>query len=314
MSDIEKATKLLIEGKIVAIPTETVYGLAANALNENAVTNIFKVKNRPHFDPLIIHISGIQEVEKYAKSFPDKAKKLAQHFWPGPLTIILPKKNIVPDLVTSGLQFVGLRVPNHKLTLSLLNKLPFPLAAPSANPFGYVSPSNAQHVKNQLGYKIDYILDGGPCSIGLESSIIKFDENSEASILRLGGLSVKEIENIIGPIKLNIASHSKPNSPGQLDKHYATNTPIKYKSSVNLNELDINKTATLLFSKMLDGIPESNQFLLSKDGSLDEAARNLFSTMRHIDSKGFKLILTEIFPKKGLGPAINDRLKRAVHN
>jgi len=311
-TDITHAANWLKKGEVVAIPTETVYGLAANALDEEAVTKIFKIKNRPFFDPLIVHIHSLEQAFKYVTNFPEKALQLANYFWPGPLTLILPKNNIIPDMVCSGLDYIGLRVPNHKLTLELLKQLQFPLAAPSANPFGYVSPSTAAHVADQLGDEISYILDGGECRVGLESTIVIFENNEEPQILRLGGISVQDIEKVVGKVSLNIASHSKPNSPGQLDKHYATRTPIRLMNDLEIDSLDPSKTAALLFSKSLPNIPLTNQRILSPKGSTEEAAKHLFSAMRELDSKGFELIITEIFPSTGLGPAINDRLKRAM--
>lgn len=311
-TDITLAVNLLKNGEVVAIPTETVYGLAANALNEEAVTKIFKIKDRPFFDPLIVHIHSLDEAFKYVTNFPEKALLLAKTFWPGPLTLILPKNSVIPDLVSSGLNFIGLRIPRHELTLELLKQIPFPLAAPSANPFGYVSPSNAIHVADQLGDKVPYILDGGECIVGLESTIVMFENNQEPQVLRLGGISVEDIEMVVGKVNLNIASFSKPNSPGQLDKHYATRTPIRLIDELNTDTPDPLKTATLLFSKPIPTIPISNQRILSPKGSTEEAARHLFSAMRELDQKGFELIITEIFPSTGLGPAINDRLKRAM--
>jgi L-threonylcarbamoyladenylate synthase len=308
---ISKAVQLLNQNKVVAIPTETVYGLAANALSESAVLEIFKIKNRPFFDPLIVHIANKAEVAKYTTSFPIKAQKLADSFWPGPLTLILPKNKVIPALVTSGLPFVGLRVPLHTITLKLLTQLDFPLAAPSANPFGYVSPTTAEHVKTQLGSKIPFILDGGPCSVGLESTIIMFEDEDKPTVLRLGGLSLEAIEACIGKVELNIASHSKPNSPGQLDKHYATRTPLKLINEIDINTINKEKTGAIVFNKHFDFIPIDNQIILSKAGSLEEAARHLFGAMRALDGRDLDLILTETFPMYGLGPAINDRLNRA---
>ncbi len=308
---ISKAVQLLLDGKVVAIPTETVYGLAANALNEDAVSSIFAIKKRPYFDPLIVHIGGENEVVKYASYYPELAQKLAKTFWPGPLTLILPKKEIIPDMVTSGLPFVGLRVPNHSLSLQLLKALPFPLAAPSANPFGYVSPTSAKHVADQLGDKIDYILDGGSCEVGIESTIVMFEKNNAPVILRLGGLSVEAIEECIGKVSLNISSYSKPNSPGQLDKHYATRTPLKLVNELDLNTINRALTGAIVFNKPIDNIPIENQRILSKNKSLAEASKNLFSAMRDLDACHLDLILTEMFPQEGLGLAINDRLRRA---
>ena len=183
--DIEKSAALLASGELVAIPTETVYGLAGNALDEKAVVQIFKSKNRPRFDPLIVHVAGIDQVYNYVESIPEELKALAEAFWPGPLTLLLTKKSIIPDLVTSGLGKVGVRVPNHALTLSLLERLDFPLAAPSANPFGYISPTSASHVQDHLGDKLAYILDGGHCEVGLESTIVGMEEG-QVIIYRLG--------------------------------------------------------------------------------------------------------------------------------
>ncbi|MES2733756.1 MAG: L-threonylcarbamoyladenylate synthase, partial [Bacteroidota bacterium] len=183
-TNISHAIDLLQQGEVVAIPTETVYGLAGNALNTKAVARIFSVKNRPTFDPLIIHTNSLEKVLQFVDEMPAQAKTLAQACWPGPLTLLLPRKDSIPDLVTSGLDTVAVRIPNHSLTLSLLEALEFPLAAPSANPFGYISPTTAEHVYNQLGKKIPYILDGGPCLVGIESTIVGF-EDGEPTIYRL---------------------------------------------------------------------------------------------------------------------------------
>lgn len=224
--DVQQAAILLKEGKLVAIPTETVYGLAANALDPHAVTQIFAAKKRPFFDPLIVHISGISEVEKYAVSIPGTALKLARALWPGPLTLLLPKKEIIPDIVTSGLDTVGLRVPAHPLTLALLKNLPFPLAAPSANPFGYISPTTAQHVADQLGDSISYILDGGPSTVGIESTIVGF-EGEDIIVHRLGGTSLEALEEITGTeVQLRLNNSSHPVAPGQLTSHYAPQKPF----------------------------------------------------------------------------------------
>src|ERR1035437_8374682 len=201
--DIEKAKQILQEGGLVAIPTETVYGLAANALNKDAVFKIIEAKNRPHFDPLIIHTDSIEKVKLHVSDFPQWAQQLANAFWPGPLTLLLPKKNSIPDLVTSGLPQVAVRIPNHPLTLQLLKSLDFPLAAPSANPFGYVSPTNAEHVAAQLQGSVDYILDGGPCDVGIESTIVGF-EDGKITIYRLGGLAIEDIEKLVGKVQVKI--------------------------------------------------------------------------------------------------------------
>ena len=309
--DIDTAQKFLESEEVVGIPTETVYGLAANALNEEAVLKIFSTKGRPHFDPLIVHTFSKDEVKKYVETIPVKAEALMDKFMPGPLTILLRKKKTIPDLVTSGLDNVAIRIPNHPLTLQLLKQLAFPLAAPSANPFGYISPTTAQHVFDQLHGKIPYILDGGPSPIGVESTIIGF-ENDEPVVYRLGGLSVEEIVQVVGKVTLNVNESSDPKSPGQLMSHYAPKTNLKiWEPGDSMEEFQKQKTGVIGFDRFIEGIDERNQILLSPQGSLNEAARNLFAAMRKYDASDVDLILAIKFPEIGLGRAINDRLKRA---
>jgi L-threonylcarbamoyladenylate synthase len=307
--DILESKALLEAGELVSIPTETVYGLAGNALNVEAVTKIFKVKDRPSFDPLIVHVSGAEEINKYVENIPDAARKLMDKFWPGPLTILLKKKNIIPDLVTSGLDTVGIRCPAHPLTLSLLKTLNFPLAAPSANPFGYVSPTTAQHVDEQLGKKINYILDGGPCEIGIESTIVGF-ENNMPVVYRMGGLRIEDIELTIGKVSIQTQSTSNPKAPGQLQSHYApTKKVIIGDVEMLLKNYPKQNTGVLSFSKDLH-LP--HQIILSPTQNLEEAAQNLFKALRQFDKMPIDTIITEFVPDKGLGRAINDRLKRAA--
>lgn len=312
-TDIGRAARLLKADEIVAIPTETVYGLAANALHEDAVLKIFKAKNRPFFDPLIIHISNAAEIEKYVLDVPEKAKLLMEHFWPGPLTLVLPKKDIIPDLVTSGHPTVAVRMPDHPLTLQLLTCLEFPLAAPSANPFGYVSPTTAKHVYDQLGDELSYILDGGPCKIGLESTIIGFDGN-EAQVLRLGGISLEEIENVAGKVTLQLNQASRPDAPGQLSSHYAPGKPLFFGDIKELLKThQKEKTGIITFSSdFKSSLPTiARQWILSPHKDLNEAAKNLFHVLRETDTADIDVILAEKMPEAGLGRAINDRLLRA---
>ncbi len=308
--DIAKARALLEHGLLVAVPTETVYGLAANALNEEAVLHIFEVKQRPKFDPLIVHGANREQLSEYVTSFPDWAASLADAFWPGPLTLVLPKRVIIPDIVTSGLETVAVRVPNSPLTQELLAQLDFPLAAPSANPFGYVSPTSAQHVMDQLGGKIPYILDGGQCSVGLESTIVA-EENGKLHILRLGGISVEEIESVVGKVIVGTASPEVVHSPGSMKSHYATRTPLKL-GSIDLTDCDLNTTGILSFRNRYEQIPQNHQVVLSPTGNLHEASKNLFAAMRYLDSLKLRIILAEEFFETGLGRAINDRLRRAA--
>lgn len=297
-------------GGVVAIPTETVYGLAANALDATAVTSIFEIKERPFFDPLIVHAASIEMASQFVDHIPDWANELFERFSPGPITIVLKKRSIIPDIVTSGLDTVGIRIPNHPLTLALLNNLDFPLAAPSANPFMYVSPTSAEHVNEQLGGKIPYILDGGKCIVGVESTIIA-ELNDKPTILRLGGLSVEDIEGVIGKVVIHTNSSSKPMSAGMLDSHYS---PRK-KVILGRPERGAFKSESIGFIGFefpLDGISTQYQKILSPIGDLGEAARNIFGALRELDKLDCEVIYAELVPEVGLGRAINDRLRRAA--
>lgn len=311
--DIRVAAKFLAEGQVVGIPTETVYGLAGNALREESVLRIFEVKNRPHFDPLIVHVRSVEEMQKYAVSIPDKLLMLARSCMPGPLTLLLQKKEIIPDLVTSGSARVALRIPAHPMTLALLNELDFPLAAPSANPFGYISPTTAKHVDNQLGDKIPYILDGGPCQVGLESTIAGM-EDDRVVIYRKGGLEVEKIEQILGEkVLVKPHSSSKPEAPGMLTLHYAPRKQMvladaHFDWGHAVAEKDV---CYLRFKTYVPGLEKEKQRVLSPSGDIHEAARNLFRHMRELDELPCRVIFAESLPAEGLGLAINDRLGRA---
>lgn len=311
-TDIRKAKEILERGNLVAIPTETVYGLAGNALNTEAVLKIFKVKNRPHFDPLIVHVANLTQAQNLVEDIPAKALELTKKFWPGPLTLLLKRKTVIPDLVTSGLETVGIRCPNHPLTLSLLESLDFPLAAPSANPFGYISPTKAAHVNEQLGDQIEYILDGGDSNIGIESTILGF-ENGEPVVYRLGGLKLDALESVLGKIRIQLNISSNPLAPGQLKSHYA---PRKKLVIGNISELKKQFHTALIgvlsFKDLYADIPAENQLILSSTGSMEEAAKNLFSHLRELDKMNIDLIIAERVPETGLGKAINDRLTRAA--
>lgn len=305
-SNITEAIKFLEEGDCVGIPTETVYGLAANALDISAVAKIFKVKDRPDFDPLIVHTNSIEKALQFVDYWPEKAKILAEKCWPGPLTLVLPKSDIIPFEVTSGLDTVGIRVPNHPLALELLQSISFPLAAPSANPFGYVSPTSAQHVAAQLGNKIPYILDGGDCQIGLESTIIGFEEE-EPVIYRLGFYSKDMIESMIGTVKVQINASSNPKAPGMLQSHYAPLKPV-YKE-VPFNVLPEN-VGFLAFNELNSRFKEENQIILSPNSDLYEVARNLYAGLRKLDNTSVDCIVVDSFENIGIGIAINERLSR----
>ncbi len=307
--DIDYAKQLLEGGDLTAIPTETVYGLAANALDARAVAKIFEAKNRPHFDPLIIHVKSVEAMQEYVIEIPEWAKKLSAKYMPGPLTLVLKKNEIIPDIVSSGLNTVGIRIPNHPLTIELLSSLDFPLAAPSANPFGYVSPTNAQHVYDQLNQKIPYILDGGVCGVGIESTIIG-EEEDKPVILRLGGISVEEIWEVIGKCEVRNHSTSNPQNPGSLEHHYAPRHPLIF-GEFNLVEYLPQEIGIISFQKEYSGIPRDHQHILSPTGDLREAAQKIFSAMRALDGLDINIIFAERFPDIGLGRAINDRLRRA---
>ena len=285
------------------------YGLAANALDADAVVRIFEVKNRPHFDPLIVHLSSFKEAKKYTTSIPAWAEKLAAEFMPGPLTVVLPKSAVIPDIVTSGLDTVALRVPSHPLAHELLSQLAFPLAAPSANPFGYVSPVTAQHVLDQLGGKIPYILDGDAATVGLESTIVG-EINGVPTILRLGGIAPEAIREVIGDVEVQISA-SNPLAPGQLESHYAPDKQLFFDADQEIAGFSASQIRTIRFSTYLEGIPHEAQRILSPLRDLHEAARNLFSAMRELDTESDIVIFAERFPEEGLGRAINDRLARA---
>jgi L-threonylcarbamoyladenylate synthase len=311
--DIALAAKLLKHGKLVAIPTETVYGLAGNALDEQAVLSIFKTKERPFFDPLIIHVHSKEAVAKYAELQDDRLKLLAEKFWPGPLTLLLPKKNIIPSIVSSGLPQVAVRVPAHLLTLELLEKLDLPLAAPSANPFGYISPTRPEHVNRQLGNKIEYILDGGDCKIGIESTIVGIEDNI-VCVYRLGGLAVEAIEKITGRVRLSINLSGDPTAPGQLKNHYAPSKPLFIGDISSIAEdMRKQKIAFICIGKQKK-LRDKNikVYNLSPTGNLSEAAINLFQFLREADESDAEIVVCEEVADEGLGKAINDRLRRAA--
>ena len=306
---VTEAVRWLNKGQLVGIPTETVYGLAGNGLDTQAVTRIFEAKNRPYFDPLILHFKNAESVYECVKEFPQEAKKLADHFWPGPLTLILPKKENVPDLVTSGSSGVAVRVPGHPLTLQLLEQLSYPLAAPSANPFKYVSPTTAQHVFEQLQGRIPYVLEGGPSHIGIESTIVSF-LHTIPRILRLGGIPVEEIQEIIPQTVIDIQhAPDAHESPGQLEHHYAPNCELRPLESQEFQH-ESGDCAILYFRKPNHAVNRPS-FFLSENGDLREAASRLFSLLREFDQNQIKKVYFEWVPNEGLGRAINDRLSRA---
>jgi len=311
--DLDKVRKALVKGEIIALPTETVYGLAANIFNDKAIEKIYALKKRPAYNPLIVHIASSNILEQVAKKIPVKAKELADIFWPGPLTLVLEKQDQIPHRITAGKKTVAVRVPNHPLTLQLLNSLNFPLAAPSANTFGFISPTSADHVALYFKEELNFILDGGPCSHGLESTIIGF-QNDKPILYRHGAIALEEIEKVTGSISVKNQNNNKPSAPGMLSRHYAPKTQIQITNDIS-NSIEQNrnkKIGVLSFRKFKNSHHEINQEVLSISGNLKEAAKNLYAALHRLDQMNLDLIITSFFPEKGLGKTINDRLKRAA--
>jgi len=311
-NDIEKAKALLVAGELVAIPTETVYGLAGNGLSETAIDKIYAAKNRPQFNPLILHVASIGQAERWVAEMPLACTLLMQSFSPGPITYLLPKSSLVPDLVTAGSPMVAIRIPSHAMALDLLGRLDFPLAAPSANPSGYVSPVSAEHVFQGLNGKIPYILDGGNCKVGLESTIVGF-ENNTVVIHRLGGITAEQIRLVSGAEVRTALSHASPTAPGQLKSHYATSKPFYLGDIPALCKgFNDKKIGVLSFDK-LSGLAVEEEILLSAAGSMEEAAEQLYAAMRALDQCEIDIIVAGRLPDEGIGRAINDRLERAAY-
>lgn len=307
-----KGAEIIRSGGLVAFPTETVYGLGANAFDYHAAARIFEAKQRPAFDPLICHVASVEQVMDLAAEWPEKAALLAEKFWPGPLTMILPKRPEVPDLVTSGLPSVGIRMPANRIALELIKAAQTPIAAPSANLFGRISPTRAEHVREQLEDRVDLIIDGGCCRVGVESTIISFAHDIPV-MLRPGGISAEQIEAVIGPVarKPEKPVISAPEGPGMLLSHYAPSTPMKLVDKVEQLD-DDPKTGYLLFTGWA-GIPVADNIeILSPGGDMAEAAANLFAAMRRLDALDLSEIIAEKVPEEGVGAAINDRLHRAA--
>lgn len=306
---INRAADILAAGGIVAFPTETVYGLGANALNAAAVARIFAVKNRPFFDPLIVHVSDIEQARMCCREFPERAQRLADAFWPGPLTMVLPKSDGIPDLVTAGLPTVAVRMPNHPLALKLIRRSGTPVAAPSANPFGALSPTTADHVLRHLAGKIDAVIDGGACTVGVESTIVSL-AGDEPLLLRPGGIAAEDIERVVGPLTLEHAHADRPAAPGQLPSHYAPRTPLRLVKSAP--RCGGRRTGLLA----LQAAPAQHSYeaveVLSPAGDLQEAATSLFAALHRLDALGLDMIVAELCPEEQLGRAINDRLRRAA--
>lgn len=310
-TSINHAIEALIKGDLIGLPTETVYGLAANCFDEKAIKKIYQLKNRPANNPLIVHVKNIEAVRELVKEIPMIAEKLIQHFWPGPLTVLLSKSNKISDLVTSFSPLVALRSPDHPVALELLNRLDFPLVAPSANPFMSVSPTTAGHVYSYFGEEIPVILEGGSCKKGIESTIVGF-ENNEIIIYREGIITEKDIKIIMNEVKINKIKNKKVSHPGMYKRHYAPNTPLIISQSISADVIKYQEKKVAVLSYLpLDNIKCFYKDSLTLLGSLEEAAQNLYARLIEMDNSGAELIVTELLPETGLGIAINEKLRKA---
>jgi len=312
---INLALEALQNEDIIGLPTETVYGLAGNMYSEKAIKKIFETKKRPFYNPLIVHIKNIDYLDVVAQNIPPKGYLLAQHFWPGPLTLLLDKRADVPNIVTADKSTVAVRIPSHPMALALLQQLNFPLAAPSANPFTSISSTTAQHVKEYFDKDLDIILDGGECTKGIESTIVGFT-GDDVIIYRLGTITETDLEKIVGEVSIYIGQDDKPIAPGMLLKHYSPKTKtVLLENDVNLqlNNLAIKKIGALVFNKKIDDERIVEQEILSKASNLEEAAKNLYASLHRLDKSDLAIILIELLPNEGIGKSINDRLRKAVN-
>ena len=305
---------LLREGQVIGLPTETVYGLAADGLNSVALARVFEVKQRPLFDPLILHLPDAAGAWKLAARVPETAQLLAEKFWPGPLTLVLAKKEIVPDLATSGLPHVALRVPSHPVAQQLLRAFGGPLAAPSANRFGRISPTDAAAVHAELGDAVPLILDGGPCAVGLESTVLDLS-GAVPTLLRAGGVSIEEIEALIGPVERSRPVDENPIAPGQLKHHYAPRKRLRIvKSAADIPPDSASGWLAFGVQKAGIGFPGLVENI-SPSGDLREAAAGFFRALRRLDDDPRVASIYALpLPSRGLGLAINERLARAAHS
>jgi L-threonylcarbamoyladenylate synthase len=306
--NLEKAARILRSGGLVAFPTETVYGLGANALDAQAAARVFEAKQRPAFDPLIVHVASREMLEQVAAEVPPQAEALIERFWPGPLTLVLPRAPVVPGIVTAGLPTVAVRMPGHPVALELLRCAGVPVAAPSANPFGYLSPTRAEHVARMLGDRVDLILDGGLTTHGVESTIVLLGERP--TVLRYGAVPLEELEPVTGPLALGVGESLKPLVPGQLPQHYAPRTPIRIARPEEVPARGRKKLGYLAFKDVPRGFGVVK--VLSPTGDLREAAAHLFEALHQLDMLGLEAIYAEPVPEEGLGRAIMDRLRRAA--
>ena len=305
--NIQKAAGLIRAGGLVAFPTETVYGLGADGLNPSAAAGIFEAKKRPFFDPLILHIAQMDWLYTVTESPDSRILSLAEKLWPGPLTIVVKKKSGVPDIVTSGLDTVAVRMPDHPVAKRLIELSGTPVAAPSANRFGSISPTSAHHVARQLHDSEGMILDGGDCPLGIESTIISMTDEG-ITLLRPGGVPVETIEEAAGMKIHRPGKGSRPQAPGQLPYHYSPEKPVHLVDRITS---DIPNAGLLFFTEPSFPRPAGRSLVLSGTGDLREAAANLFAHLHRLDSMEIDSIYAERVPEKGLGLGIMDRLTKA---
>lgn len=310
---VAEAAALLARGRIVAFPTETVYGLGAHAFDQAAVVHVFETKGRPKFDPLIVHVDSVERAWSLTRCVPEVAQRLAERFWPGPLTMVLEKDPRVPDIVTAGLDTVALRVPSHPTALALLQAFGGPIAAPSANRFGRVSPTSAQHVLDDLGGESISVLDGGICQAGIESTIVACF-GPKPRLLRSGATSLESLKEVLGTLSIDTAPTPRPEAPGQLATHYAPKTPLILDDSGLVSRERSGRWGLLRFQSGPDSESYAAVETLSPTGDLREAAASLFAALRRLDASSLDGIVAERVPEQGLGRAINDRLQRASHD
>ena len=305
-TDLRHAAELLRAGKLVAFPTETVYGLGANALSAEAVQKIFEAKGRPKTSPLIVHVAAIEDVHKVVADWPETAQKLAEKFWPGPLTLVLPKQAAVPDLVTAGLKTVGVRMPAHPVAQALLKECGLPLAAPSANRFTQLSPTTAEHVRRSLGDRVDFVLDGGPCTVGIESTVLSLVGTPR--LLRPGGISREQLENVIGPVAVATGVTEGPHaSPGMHAKHYSPRT-----------RLLLSKTGEVPYAGRgvylkIARDPKNGCEVRQMPATPHEYAQMIYGTLHDLDAAHYDWIAVEHPPATAAWEAVVDRLRRAAH-
>ena len=316
---LSQAAQALREGQLVGLPTETVYGLAGNALNPEAVAGIFEAKQRPTFDPLIVHAATAQEALALAAEVPPMARRLAEAFWPGPLTLVLPRRSDLPELLSSGLDTVALRVPSHPVARALIKESGCPLAAPSANRFGRISPTRAGHVISELAGapRVAGVVDAGPCEKGVESTVVGFGPGDVVLVYRLGATPLEVIRDVVEQVEVctspvESGEHAE-RAPGMLKSHYAPRTPmILLEAGEAVPDL-AGRTGWLVWQKVLEGV-SGPQELLSAHGDASQAAGRLFAAMRRLDEMSLDQIVAWKVPEAGLGRAINDRLTRASYH